>query len=184
MESNNINHNEEVVKGGLIVGGVSIIITMVVYLVDIGLMVKWWYGLLTLTISMGLLIFLGINYRNLIGGFISYKNALKFSFLVFLISYVMGIVFQILLYNIIDPSLPEVIKQLTIETTVEMMESFGTPPEAIDAAIVGIEEGIDNSTTPVGILKSSPWGILFIFIFAAIGSLFIKENQPISDRIN
>ena len=60
------------------------------------------------------------------------------------ISYLVGIVFQILLYNIIDPSLPEVMKQLTVEMTVEMMENFGTLDEAIDAAIVGIEQGIER----------------------------------------
>ena len=184
MESNNVNYNEECIKGGLIVGAVSIILTMLVYLFNIELMVKWWFGVLNLVISMGLLIFLGISFRNLMGGFISYKNALQFSFIVFLISYVMGIVFQLLLYNVIDPSLPEVIKQLTVETTVEMMENFGTPQEAIDAAIVGIEEGVDQSTTPMGLLKSTPWGILFIFIFAALGAIFIKKNPPVSDRIN
>ena len=100
------------------------------------------------------------------------------------ISYLVGIVFQILLYNIIDPSLPEVMKQLTVEMTVEMMENFGTPDEAIDAAIVGIEQGIEEGTTPLGILKSPPWGTLFIAIFALIASLFIKKNPPVSDRIN
>ena len=100
------------------------------------------------------------------------------------ISYLVGIVFQILLYNIIDPSLPEVMKQLTVEMTVEMMENFGTPDEAIDAAIVGIEQGIEEGTTPLGILKSTPWGTLFIAIFALIASLFIKKNPPVSDRIN
>ena len=100
------------------------------------------------------------------------------------ISYLVGIVYQILLYNIIDPSLPEVMKQLTVEMTVEMMENFGTPDEAIDAAIVGIEQGIEEGTTPLGILKSTPWGTLFIAIFALIASLFIKKNPPVSDRIN
>ena len=76
MESNNVNYNEECIKGGLIVGAVSIILTMLVYLFNIELMVKWWFGVLNLVISMGLLIFLGISFRNLMGGFISYKNAI------------------------------------------------------------------------------------------------------------
>ena len=73
---------------------------------------------------------------------------------------------------------------VTVEMTVEMMENFGTPDEAIDAAIVGIEQGIEEGTTPLGILKSTPWGTLFIAIFALIASLFIKKNPPVSDRIN
>ena len=57
---------------------------------------------------------------------------------------------------------PEVIKQITIEKTVEMMEGFGSSDEVIDATIEGVEKGIDDSTTPMGLIKSSPWGLLFL----------------------
>ena len=184
MDSDKFNYNEEVIKGGMLLGGVSVLLTMTVYLINVELMVEWWFGILNLLISMGLVIYLGFNFRSICGGFLSFGKAFKFSFLVMFISYLAGVVFQILLYNIIDPSLPEVMKQLTVEMTVEMMESFGTPDEAIDAAIVGIEQGIEEGTTPLGILKSTPWGTLFIAIFAAIASLFIKKNPPVSDRIN
>ena len=184
MDSDKFNYNEEVIKGGMLLGGVSVLLTMTIYLINVELMVEWWFGILNLLISMGLVIYLGFNFRSICGGFLSFGKAFKFSFLVMFISYLVGVVFQILLYNIIDPSLPEVMKQLTVEMTVEMMESFGTPDEAIDAAIVGIEQSIEEGTTPLGILKSTPWGTLFIAIFAAIASLFIKKNPPVSDRIN
>ena len=71
MDSNNINYKEEVLKAGLIMAGVSIIMTMLVYLINIELMVSWWFGLLSLTLSMGVAIYLGISYRNLTGGFLS-----------------------------------------------------------------------------------------------------------------
>ena len=75
-------------------------------------------------------------------------------------------------------------KDLTMEATVGMLESFGTPQEVIDASMVEIENSVMESTSPSGILKSSPWGVLIIFIFAVIASIFIKKNEPISDRIN
>ena len=184
MDSNNINYKEEVLKAGLIMAGDLIIMTMLVYIINIELMVSWWFGLLSLSLSMGVVIYLGISYRNLVGGFISYKGALKFTFLAFLVSYAVGIVFNILLYTVIDPSLPEVMKELTVEATVGMLESFGTPQEAIDASIVEIEKSVMESTTPAGILKSAPWGVIIIFIFALIASIFIKKNEPVSDRIN
>ena len=64
------------------------------------------------------------------------------------------------------------------------MEGFGAPQEAIDASIPEIEKSIDENTTPIGILKATPWGLLFIFIFAAIASIFVKKNEAVSDRIN
>ena len=60
MDSNTINYNEEVLKGGLIIAGVSILFTMVTYIVNVELMVEWWYGLLAIVISMGLVIYLSL----------------------------------------------------------------------------------------------------------------------------
>ena len=184
MDSYTINYNEEVLKAGLIVSGVSILLTMIVYIVDLELMVSGWFGFFAFALSMGLVIYTGISYRNAIGGYISYKNSLIFTFLVLLISYVVGSIFNLLLYNVIDPSLPEVMKELTIENTVPMLESFGTPQEAIDEAIIGIEKGIDEGATISGVLKNSPIGIIVILIFALIASIFVKKNEPVSDRIN
>ncbi|MEC7878184.1 MAG: DUF4199 domain-containing protein [Bacteroidota bacterium] len=184
MEDKNINYNEEWLKGGLILAGVSILLTMLTYVIDVSLMVEWWFGIVSILISMGLLIYLGINYRNDIGGILSYGDAFKFSFLVFFVSYVVGIIFQIALYTVIDPELPEIMKQLTVEKTVEMMEGFGLSDEALDAAIIGVEDGIDEATTPMGMIKSAPLGIFFLLFFSAISAIFIKRNPPVSDRIN
>ena len=184
MQAKNINYNEEWLKGGLILAGVSILLTMLTYVIDVSLMVEWWFGVVSLLISMGLLIYLGINYRNDIGGILSYGDAFKFSFLVFFVSYVVGIIFQIALYTVIDPELPEIMKQLTVEKTVEMMEGFGLSDEALDAAIIGVEDGIDEATTPMGMIKSAPLGIFFLLFFSAISAIFIKRNPPVSDRIN
>ena len=100
MDSNNINYNEEVLKGGLIVAGVSILVTMLTYIINVELMVAWWYGLIALAISMGLVIYIGISLRNAIGGYMSYKESLKFTFLVLTVSYLVGAIFNILLYKI------------------------------------------------------------------------------------
>ena len=100
------------------------------------------------------------------------------------ISYAIGIIFSIILYNVIDPGLSEVIKQITVEKTVEMLESFGSSDEVIDATIEGVEKGIEDNTTAVGLIKSSPYGLLFIALLSLLTSLFIKKNKEISDRIN
>ena len=176
MEDKNINYNEEWLKGGLILAGVSILLTMLTYVIDVSLMVEWWFGIVSLLISMGLLIYLGINYRNDIGGILSYGDAFKFSFLVFFVSYVVGIIFQIALYTVIDPELPEIMKQLTVEKTVEMMEGFGLSDEALDAAIIGVEDGIDEATTPMGMIKSAPLGIFFLLFFSAISCLLYTSD--------
>jgi len=181
---NKSNYYEDVVRGGIMLAAVSIIITMLAYIINVEIIVEWWFGLMSLIVSLALLLYIGIGYRNSIGGILSYGGAFKFSFFVMTVSYVIGIGFQILLYTIIDPDLPELIMQLTVEKTVEMMESFSVSQEIIDASIEGVEEGIKSSTTVSGILKSSPWGLIILAIFSLISAFFIKKNETISDRIN
>ena len=184
MDSNTINYNEEVLKGGLIVSGVSILLTMIIYIIDVELLVSGWFGFISLILSIGILIYVGRSFRDAIGGYMTYKNSLKFTYLVLLVSYVVGSLFNILLYNVIDPSLTEVVTELTIQNTIPMLESFGTPQEAIDAAVIEIEKGVEQQSSPMGILKATPWALLFTFIFALIVSFFVKKNEPVSDRIN
>ena len=185
MESNTINYKEEILKSGIILAGVSIIMTMLAYMSNnVELMVKWWFGILSIIISVGLLIYLGITYRNSIGGILSYGNALKYSILVMIVSSLIVSSFNIFLYTVIDQDLPKKLTDLSIEENVEMMEYWGAPQEAIDASIPAIEEGIKNSTTASGILKSSPWGLGFVGIFSLFTAIFIKRNEPVSDRMN
>ena len=56
-------------------------------------------------------------------------------------------------------------------------------PMSIDT-IIGVEDGIDEATTPMGMIKSAPLGIFFLLFFSAISAIFIKRNPPVSDRIN
>ncbi|MAS38839.1 MAG: hypothetical protein CMB84_02430 [Flammeovirgaceae bacterium] len=184
MSENKINYQEEVLKAGLLLGFVSVFITLVTYIISIEMMTEWWFGLLSLAINISLIIYLGITFRKNIGGYMSFKESFKFSFIAMAVSYAIGILFQIILYNVIDPSLPEVIKQITVEKTVEFMEGFGSSDEVIDATIEGVEQGIEDSTTPLGLIKSSPWGLLFIALLSLLTAAFIKKNKDISDRVN
>ena len=69
--SDTINYNEEILKSGFMLAAVSIIITMLAYMISVELMVEWCFGMVSLIISVSLLIYLGISYRNSIGGILS-----------------------------------------------------------------------------------------------------------------
>ena len=104
MGANTINYNEEVLKGGFIVSGVSILLTMIIYIIDIEMLVSGWFGFVSFILSIGILIYIGRSYRDATGGYMTYKNSLIFTYLVLVVSYVVGSLFNILLYNVIDPS--------------------------------------------------------------------------------
>ncbi|MBK8290734.1 MAG: hypothetical protein IPK96_07035 [Flammeovirgaceae bacterium] len=71
-ESTLMNH---IIRWGLIVGGVSITITVLLYAIDYTLMVqlKTLFG--TLLVYLGLTIYAGIDYRKSVGGYLKYSQA-------------------------------------------------------------------------------------------------------------
>ena len=57
MEENNFNYQEEVLKAGLLVGFASVFIVLITYIINFEISLEWWYGLLTLSVTIGLVIF-------------------------------------------------------------------------------------------------------------------------------
>ena len=57
-------------------------------------------------------------------------------------------------------------------------------PGIVTAAVIEIEKGVEQQATPMGIIKATPWALLFMLIFALIVSIFVKKNEPVSDRMN
>ena len=82
--------------------------------------------------------------------------------------------FNILLYNVIDPTLPEVMKELTVQNTVTMMESLEHLKKPL-ILIPEIEKSIEENTSPIGIIKATPWG-LCLFLFWLLYLQFCQEE--------
>jgi hypothetical protein len=165
-------------KNGLILGFVSILMYVIVYVVDLSMMADWKFGVFSFVLFCGLAVYFGIGYRTEIGGFISYGDAFKYSFVMLGVSSLIGLVFQMLLFNVIDPELPQTLTRVMIENQEKMLSGFGMDPAAIDGVIEKMEKDLPANYSFVGQLKSS-WAIVVASaIFAAIASIFIKKNEP------
>ena len=114
------------VKSGIYVGVFGIIINLIVYVIDPTLFIKWWFGIGLLVINLGLVIYFGLQYRKEEEGYLTFKEGFLHGFVLLLISGFIGILFSALLYNVIDPELPEILTDATIEQTRTMLENFGT----------------------------------------------------------
>ena len=184
MDSNNINYKEEVLKGGFIIGGISILIGMFIYVFNTKLLASAWMLLIGLVPVLIVGIYIGISYRNTIGKYISYGESLKFIFLIFTIASLLGTAFNVLLYHFIDPTLAKNMELWTIENMTSTMEYWGAPQEVIDQEISKLEGNISQQYSISGILKSFPISLIIMFILALIASIFVKKEEPVSDRIN
>ncbi|MFN6090246.1 MAG: DUF4199 domain-containing protein [Cyclobacteriaceae bacterium] len=168
-----------VLRWGLITGGVSIVFSIVLYVIDYTLMVQLKVLFIALAIYLGLAIYGGIDYRKSIGGFISYGKAFQHGFLILAISALVATLFNVVLYNVIDTDLPQKLTDASIENTRAMMENFGASEDAIDQAVIKAEESSKEQFTIVGQLKGYFFILIFSAIMALISALIVRKNEPV-----
>ncbi|MBL7865096.1 MAG: DUF4199 domain-containing protein [Cyclobacteriaceae bacterium] len=166
-------------KHGIILGVISIILVVVCYVVAFSFMVTFKFIAIVLLICLGYVIYAGINYRNEIGGYMGYGQAFQHGILIMLVSGVLGTLFNLLLYNIVDPELGQKMTDAIIANTEEMMANFGAPQASIDQTIEGMRTEMPQQFTPVGQLIGFGKAIIGYVIIALITSLFVRKNVPV-----
>ncbi len=163
---------------GLYLGGAMSVFTIIPYAVDLGLLTKFWYGGLTWVSIIVFGILSVSNSKKILNGIISFKECLGSWVLTIAIGIFIGTLVSFLIFGVIDPEAAEALKQKTIEMTVNMLEGFGTPAEAVAEAVENMEQ--QNNYSIGNMLKGT---FLYIAIFTIIGlivSLIMKRSEEAS----
>ena len=168
-----------VIKWGLIIGAISIILNILLYVVDYTLMVQLKTLFILLAVYLGITIYAGIDYRNSLDGFLPYGKAFVHGFIVLAISALVATLFNMVLYNVIDPELPQKLTEASLENTREMMTSFGAPEESIDQAVEQARASTEKQFTLTGQLISLVSIFFFSAIMALISAIFVKKTPPV-----
>lgn len=109
-------------------------------------------------------------------GFLSFREALKISFAIFVLTGIVTSLFSFILFNYIDPAFADSMKQVTIEQTQKMMAGFKVPQEEIDKAI---NKMISENLYSFGkIIQSFLFGCILYFIFSLIIAAIVKKKKP------
>jgi hypothetical protein len=166
------------VKPGLTIGLVSLAVTYIAYFIDSSLLASAWFGLVALAVFFVLIIFFGRQYRAELGGFMSFGTAFNFSFITMILSGLVTLVGQILLFQVIDPSLPQVLGDLSFEASLKMMETLGQNPDSLDPTILDeMREGTISNFTLSGQLKNFGFGLIAYAIIALILGAILKKRD-------
>lgn len=185
MENEEVNEKQSpiqhAIKYGGILGIISIIATLLLYVVDPTLMVKWWFGLIMLGVSIGFVIYAGINYRNENGGYIDFGPAFLHGFVLLAIAGLIGSVMNLLLFAVIDPSLPQVLTDAAVEQALSMAEGFGASGQALDDAADRAREQTEGQFSTMGIIKQYFIGLIMYAVFALITGLIVRRKEKVSD---
>lgn len=170
------------IMAGLIIGAVSIVFFIVLYIggiMPVGIMKPILLGLLGFAISIILLVVYLKKYRTEIGGFITFSDAFLFGFIALVVSAVLSALFSYLFNQFFDPDYTRSI----IEAQKDYMENYlsgKVPDEKIQESLDKIDEGMNKSLIKQS-LRSLLVGTIFALIVSLIVGAILKRKPGVFD---
>ncbi len=168
-------------KNGLIIGAISVVLSLVMYFIDpLMAFTNWWVGLILIVVFLALLVYAGQSIRKEVGGFWTFGEAFKSFLIMGLIITAISTVYNVMLMKVIDPDLPARAGAAIDENTRTMMAKFITDEEQLEKALAESGSGQSkleitgkNLVTGIGV-SLAIYGVLSL-ILAAI----MKKPEPI-----
>jgi hypothetical protein len=167
------------VKHGLIIGVIAVVLRIIAYATSLAFMGSLKFLGLVFLIYIGYLIYAGIKYRNSIGGYISYSRAFAHGFIVAVLGGIVGFVFDIVLYDIIDPELGANLSQAILANTEDTMRSLGMPEDAMEETLADMRKDLPEGFTLVGRLEKFATGLIWFAAIVLLTSLVVRKNEPV-----
>jgi len=170
------NLRKNSVRFGLFLGLFLIVVTTVMYAVDLSLFTKPWIGVVNLIASVLFGAFAGITYKKQSGGFLTFKEAFTAFFITILIGFLISTIYTILLFNVIDPEAKTAITENLIRYTVEMMQGFGVKAKDVNKMVEDMQK--TDSFGVAGQLKGFAVNLVIYSIIGLITALIIRKERP------
>lgn len=159
---------------GLITGILGALITTLIYVINLELFTSMWIGIGSILLYIIIGIVLLTKTKKELKGIFSFKDAFTTYFISALIGILISVVFNIILFNIIDPGVKETLKEITIKYMTDTMHKFNTPQSAINEAIKKLQENDPYST--IELIKGTVFKIAFSALFGLLLALVFKSN--------
>ena len=160
---------------GLYLGVFLALITVLAYAINLEFLTNMWVGILILIAIIIFGIISVAKVKQAQNGFASFKQAFTSYFITVLIGLLISTLVSFLLFNVIDTDAADVLKEKTIEKTVEMMEGFNTPTEVIAESVEQMESQNQYS---IGNITKSLAGYLVVFsIIGLIVAAAMKKSN-------
>ena len=166
---------------GFLTGLCSVLITTLIYIIDLKLFTSFWLGIINKGIYLSIGIFLLVKTKKELKSIFSFKDAFTTYFISAVIGIVITVIFNIILFNFIDPGAKVTIKELTIKFAVEMMEKFNAPTDTVNQAIKEMQK--EDQFSIVQLLKGSIFSVLFSALFGLILAAIFKSKSPLSQEL-
>jgi len=171
---------DNALKFGLYLGAIGILIGLAVYFFNPFLLfTNLPFIFLIILITIALEVYFCVELRKSLGGFWNFKLAFSSIFIMLLISAVLSIIYQTLLFKVIDKELPEKIRNSTLEMVKKIYSDAGITGDKYDKGIQETNDRLKDLGSPVYLLKNFFMGILVNTILALILAAIFKKEKPI-----
>lgn len=161
---------------GLFLGLFLIVVTTLMYTIDLNLFTKPWIGIINLIVVTLFGAFAGVKSKKQAGGFLTFKEAFTAFFITVLIGFLISTLYSILLFNVIDPEAKAVITDHLIKYTVDMMQSFGAKAADINKLVDDMQK--TDSFGAAGQLKGFAVNLVIYSIIGLITALIVRRERP------
>jgi hypothetical protein len=129
-----------------------------------------------------ILLVVGFKLRKDNGGLYSFKDALQFTFVAYVVYALIEAIGTYVLYAIVDPGMTAKVIEITIAKTLQMMEKFGASEAQIEETIKKIQAE-PKTTSFKQVFLGLGLAIVFGFIKALVLSIIVKKNEEVPEQI-
>lgn len=181
MEANLTNLNKAALNNGLVVGALYTLLGILIYYISPSLMGSTAFGIVMMLISLLIYIYFTIDLRKKIGGFWSFREALRGIFLMAFIAGLLAMIVNFVFYKFIEPGAYEKISSIVATNLESMYAKMGMDQDTIDKTIEKVLESLKSQFNPglMDLLKNLGVGVLVQFVMSLIFAAIFKKEQPV-----
>ena len=176
-----VNVVNEGVKWGSICGLLAVLLMYGSWAMGLSTFVTFQFWANFVPYMIVILIIAGFQVKKQNDGLLPYAQALKFTFLSYVVVALITAIATYVLYNLIDPELTQKSTQIGIEKIRGMMEKFGSSEEDIAKAVKNAEiEGAKG--TGIGkIFLGTGLFLIWDFVKSLLIALVIRKEEKFAD---
>jgi hypothetical protein len=137
------------------------------------LMIYTWVPVILVLVLIG-----AFRRRKQLGGYMSFKEALVFAFLAYVIYEVFYALVTIILFRVIDPNLQQKVFSHTKETMQRILENIGAPQSKIDDTLDEVEKSSSETYTIKQIVLGFGTSLIYDFIKSIIIAAVTQKRKP------
>jgi glucan phosphoethanolaminetransferase (alkaline phosphatase superfamily) len=169
-------------KNGLIIGGISTILTLVFFFINPVLQfTNFVVPILSAVIIIALIVILAIDTRKKLGGYWNFGQAFLSLFIISVCIVVISLLVNFIILKL-NPTLPQTINDAMADSTAQRLEKLGMDQDQIDKTTKMFTDGefiAKLQPTLLNELKSFGGALVFYVIIDLIIAACIKKTPPL-----